>query len=139
MDKEVYVSKDKYNAFQLFAALGLRSDFDLNDDWSINFDGRANFGIFDTRTKDYVSELQNPAGPPDINGDPGAPDLYGQRREVYLSVSFGIARIIQIKQSFKPKATTAGALKSSTPKPRSTSSTANKSMSKKKGGSKKKK
>jgi hypothetical protein len=139
MDKEVYVSKDKYNAFQLFAALGLRSDFDLNDDWSINFDGRANFGIFDTRTKDYVSELQNPAGPPNINGDPGAPDLYGQRREVYLSVSFGIARIIQIKQSFKPKATTAGALKSSTPKPRSTSSTANKSMSKKKGGSKKKK
>jgi len=140
MDNEVYVSKDKFNSFQLFAALGLRSDFDLNDDWSINFDGRANFGIFDTRTKDYVSQLQNPSGPADINGTPGAPDLYGQRREVYLSVAFGISRIIQTKQSFKPKATTvAGALKSSTPKPRSTSSSANKSMSKKKGGAKKKK
>ncbi len=54
MDKEVYVSKDKYNAFQLFAAVGLRSDFDLNDDWSINFDGRANFGIFDTRKPSSV-------------------------------------------------------------------------------------
>ena len=32
-----YVSKDKFNSFQLFAAVGLRSDFDLNDDWSLNF------------------------------------------------------------------------------------------------------
>ncbi|MBK8290979.1 MAG: hypothetical protein IPK96_08525 [Flammeovirgaceae bacterium] len=63
MDDEVYVSKDKYNAFQLFAAVGLRSDFDLNDDWSINFDGRANFGILDTRNSTYLDQLKNPSGP----------------------------------------------------------------------------
>jgi hypothetical protein len=139
MDDEVYVSKDKYNSFQLFAAVGLRSDFDLNDDWSINFDGRANFGILDTRNPTYLDQLKNPAGPADINGKPGAPDLYGQRRELYLSASFGISRIIQSKQKFKTKSSgqPAAALKSSLPKPRSTSGK-NKSMSKSKSSKKKK-
>lgn len=132
MDDEVYVSKDKYNAFQLFAAVGLRSDFDLNDDWSINFDGRANFGILDTRNTTYLDQLKNPSGPADINGNPGAPDLYGQRRELFLSASFGISRIIQTKQKFKAKSSQpAAALKSSVPKPRSTSGK-NKSMTKSK-------
>jgi len=133
LDNEVYVSKDKFNAFQLFAALGLRSDFDLNDDWSINFDGRANFGIFDTRTSTYIDELKNPAGPPDLNGNPGAPDLYGQRREIYLSVAFGISRIIQIKHQYKPKVTThADRFKAANTKPPSSTSGANKSMTKSK-------
>ncbi len=100
-----YVSKDKFNAFQLFAAFGLRSDFDLNDEWSINFDGRVNFGIFDSRTSTYIDQLKNPSGLPDINGKPGAPDLYGQRREVYLSVGFGLSHIIQSKTKFKTKKT----------------------------------
>lgn len=101
----VYVSKDKFNSLQLFAAVGLRSDFDLNDDWSINFDGRINFGIFDSRTSDYINQMKNPSGPADINGNPGAPDVYGQRREVYISVGFGISRIIQSKSKFKTKTT----------------------------------
>jgi hypothetical protein len=71
----------------------LRSDFDLNDDWSLNFDGRANFGLFDPRKKEYLDQLKQP----------DAPDLYGQRREVYLTFEIGIARIIQIKRSFEPK------------------------------------
>jgi hypothetical protein len=100
-----YVSKDKYNSFQIFAGIGLRSDFDLNDKWSINFDGRANFGIFDTRTSSYLDHLKKPSGPADVNGNPGAPDLPGQRREVYLTVDFGISRIIASKSKFKTKST----------------------------------
>jgi len=88
---QVYVSNDKFKPFQLFAAIGLRSDFDLNDDWSLNFDGRANFGIFDPRKSDYLDQLKQPTD---------APDLYGQRRDVYLTGSIGIARIIQIKEKF---------------------------------------
>jgi Outer membrane protein beta-barrel domain len=106
VNKLEYVSKDKFNSFQLFAALGLRSDFDLSDEWSINFDGRVNFGIFDSRTSSYIDQLKNPTGLPDINGKPGAPDFHGQRREIYLSVSFGISRIIQSKTKFKTKTTT---------------------------------
>ncbi len=100
-----YVSNDKFNSIQLFAALGLRSDFDLNDDWSINFDGRANFGLFDSRQASYVNQLKNPSGGADFNGNPGAPDLPGQRREIYLAVSIGVSRIIQTKNKFKTKRT----------------------------------
>jgi len=136
MSKQPYVTKDKFNAFQLFAAVGLRSDFDLNDDWSINFDGRANFGIFDPRKSDYVSQLKTPSGPEDFFGNPGAQDIYGQRREIYLSVAVGISRIIQIKQKFQAKRTHSKPLGSITPKPKSTSHV-NGSMSK--GGKKKRK
>ena len=100
---QVYVAKDKFSPFQLFGAIGFRSDFDLNDDWSLNFDGRANFGIFDPRKTDYVNQLKNPSGPPDVNGNPGAPDLFGARRDVFLSAEIGICRIIQTKESFRVK------------------------------------
>lgn len=100
-----YVSTDKFNAFQVFAGLGLRSDFDLNENWSINFDGRVNFGIFDPRQTSYLNELKKPTGSADINGNPGAPDLPGQRREIYLTVDFGLSYIIQSKNKFKTKRT----------------------------------
>lgn len=89
-----YVSKDQYNAFQLFGAVGLRSDFDLSDDWSLNFDGRANFGLFDPRKKEYIEQLKQTSD---------APDLYGARHDIYLSVEIGFARIIQIKRKFEAK------------------------------------
>lgn len=94
VNNQEYVTKDKYKPLQFFAAVGLRSDFDLNDDWSLNFDGRANFGLFDPRKKEYIDQLKQTSN---------APDLYGSRHEVYLSVEIGIARIIQIKQRFEPK------------------------------------
>ena len=100
---QVYVSKDKMSSFQLFGGIGLRADLDLSEDWSVMVDGRANFALFDSRNKAYLDELQNPTGGPDVNGNPGAPDLYGQRRDVFLSVTFGVSRIIQTKRKFKEK------------------------------------
>lgn len=101
INNQEYVSKDKFSAFQLFGAIGLRSDFDLNDDWSLNFDGRANFGIFDPRKADYINQLKTTSGPNDFNGNPGAPDLFGTRRDVFLSGEIGICRIIQTKEQFR--------------------------------------
>jgi hypothetical protein len=101
---QVYVSKDKFSAFQLFGAMGFRSDFDLNNDWSLNFDGRANFGIFDSRTSAYQNVLQNPSSlTPDFKGNPGAPDLYGARRDDFISFEIGICRIFNTKEKFKTK------------------------------------
>jgi len=94
VNKQVYVDTDKFKPFQIFAAVGLRSDFDLSDDWSLNFDGRANFGIFDPRKSSYIEQLKQTSD---------APDVYGQRREAYLSATVGIARIIQIKKNHKTK------------------------------------
>lgn len=42
---QVYVNNSQFKHFQLAAGLGFRSDFDFNEDWSMNFDGRAVFGI----------------------------------------------------------------------------------------------
>ncbi len=106
MNNLEYVTTDKFNAFQLFAGLGLHSDFDINDNWSLNFDGRINFGIFDPRQSSYLEKLKSPSGTPDINNLPGAPDLSGQRREVYLSVNFGLSYIIQSRAKQKVKKTT---------------------------------
>jgi hypothetical protein len=87
-----YVSKDKFKPFQVSAGVGFRSDFDFNENWSMNFDGRAMFGIFDPRKQSYIDDLR--AG---STSSPGT-DLYGQRREVYLYATVGISRIFQIKQ-----------------------------------------
>ena len=100
---QVYVSKDKYNAFQLFGAFGVRADLDFSENWSASLDGRANFGIFDSRNSAYLTQLTAPNGPVDVNGKPGAPDLSGQRRDVFLSVTMGISRIIVTKPQFKSR------------------------------------
>lgn len=100
---QVHVSKDKFNAFQLFGGLGTRADLDITDDWSLMLDGRMNFALFDSRNKAYLDQLANPSGPADINGKPGAPDLSGQRRDMFLSVTFGVSRIIKIKTEFKER------------------------------------
>jgi hypothetical protein len=101
ISNQVYVSKDKFSVLQIFGAVGLRSDFDLNDNWSINFDGRANFGILDPRSSSYIKQLKNPsASTPDAFGQPGSPDIYGPRRDVYLSAQIGVCRIIQSKEKF---------------------------------------
>jgi hypothetical protein len=115
VNDQLYVSKDKFNPIQLFAGIGLRSDFDLNDSWSLNFDGRANFGVFDPRKSDYVQQLKTPSGPPDLNGSAGAPDIYGVRREVYLSVSIGFSKIVVTKKEFKPRYSTTSAPTKITP------------------------
>ena len=103
VSSQVHVSKDKFNSFQLFAGIGTRADLDLSEDWSIMIDGRANFGLLDSRNQAYLNELANPAGPADINGKAGAPDLNGQRRDMFLSVTFGVSRIITTKTRFKAK------------------------------------
>lgn len=100
---QVHVSKDKFNTFQLFGGVGMRADLDLNDNWSVMADGRANFALLESRNSAYIDQLKNPSGPPDIKGAPGAPDLYGARRDIYLSFTLGIARIITTKPKFKAR------------------------------------
>lgn len=103
LSNQVYVSKDKFNTFQLFGGIGMRFDLDLSEKWSVMADGRANFGLLEPRTSEYVNQLENPSGPADVQGNPGAPDLYGSRRDIFLSFSLGVARIITTKTKFKAR------------------------------------
>jgi hypothetical protein len=103
---QVQVSKDKFSTIQLFGGVGIRADLDFSENWSAMIDGRANFGIFDSRNASYINTLTFPTGPNDINGKPGTPDVYGQRRDMFLSFTMGISRIIQTKTKFKVKQST---------------------------------
>jgi hypothetical protein len=91
VDELEYVSKDNFKPFQLFAALGIRGDYNISEDWSINLDGRVNFGIVDPREDSYINSLKAPG---DVS------DLFGERRDIYVSAAIGIARTIEIKQKF---------------------------------------
>jgi len=114
---EVYVTKDKFKSLTFSASVGFRADFDFNENWSLNFDARGTFGIADPRSSDYINALKNPTGGPDINGNPGAPDLYGQRRDITASFYLGISRIVKFKKEFVPKHSPKMP-KSDAPKPR---------------------
>ena len=100
---EVHVSKDKFNTFQLFGGVGMRADLDLSEHWSVMADGRANFALLDSRNSAYLNELANPSGPADVNGKPGAPDLKGSRRDVFLCFTLGVSRIITTKPKFRER------------------------------------
>ncbi|MDZ4714395.1 MAG: outer membrane beta-barrel protein [Cytophagales bacterium] len=99
----VHVPKDKFNFFQLFGGVGMRADLDLNEDWSLMADGRANFALFDSRNSEYLDKLANPSGPADFFGKPGAPDLNGSRRDVFLCFTLGVSRIITTKPKFRER------------------------------------
>jgi hypothetical protein len=99
IDNQVFVSNDKFDPFNLFAGIGFRSDFEFAENWAINFDGRANFGIFDTRKAGYIEQLRAPGS---------VPDLFGERREVFISLTVGISRTLTIKKDFRPKASQTG-------------------------------
>jgi len=99
----VYVSKDKFNSFQIFGGFGMRFELDLSEKWSVMVDGRANFGLLEPRTDAYINTLKSKTGPVDFQGNPGSPDLYGSRRDIFLSFSIGAARIITTKPKFKAR------------------------------------
>lgn len=99
VQNQVLVGNEKFNVFNLFAGIGFRSDFEFTENWAINFDGRANFGIFDTRKTAYLDQMRAPAP---------VPELFGERREVFLSLTVGISRTLTIKKDFRPKASQTG-------------------------------
>jgi len=104
---QVYVDKDKYRLFQLFGSFGLRGDFDLDVEgkWTLLFEAKLNYGLFDSRKNSYLSELKNPSGRPDVLGNPGATDLYGARHDSYVSVICGISRVITTGYKLKTRRT----------------------------------
>lgn len=102
--KQQMLTADNFQKFQLFGALGLRSDWDFSENFRASFDLRANIGILEPRKADYLDRVKNYEV---------LYDLYGARRDLFLSLTFGIARTITIerreeqkksnkKQSYKP-------------------------------------
>lgn len=81
-----------YQKFQLFGSMGLRSDWDFSENWRASFDLRANIGILEPRTSDYINKVKN---------FEALYDIYGNRRDLFLSLTFGIARTLTIEHRQK--------------------------------------
>ena len=81
-----------YQKFQLFGSIGFRSDWDFSENWRASFDLRGNIGILEPRTSDYTKRMKNYEA---------LYDLYGNRRDLFLSLTFGIARTLTIEHREK--------------------------------------
>lgn len=88
------LTNDNFQKFQLFGSLGLRSDWDFTDTWRASFDLRANIGILEPRKADYIEQAKNYGA---------LYDMYGARRDLYLSLTFGFARTIVIERREEQK------------------------------------
>jgi hypothetical protein len=105
--RRTMLTNNDFQKFQLFGALGLRSDWDFSDKWRASFDLRANIGILEPRKSDYLDRAKNYEE---------LYDMYGARRDLFLSLTFGFARTFTIerreeqkksnkRQEFKPHRT----------------------------------
>lgn len=90
---EMLSSKD-FNKFQITGALGFRSDWEINEGLRMSFDLRATYSFLETRTDAYKTKLANYETLYDLNGD---------RREVFVYFTVGIARTFDLDDNKKTK------------------------------------
>jgi hypothetical protein len=83
----VLLEKSDYQQFQLFGAVGFRSDWDLGEKWRVSFDLRANYGILEPRTPQYLNK---------IKANQAIYDLPGQRRDLFVGLNVGVSRTLEI-------------------------------------------
>jgi hypothetical protein len=82
---QVVTPKENFKSSQVFVNAGVRTDFDLTDEFGFSFDFRANYSLFDPRTADYLGQLESGGA---------VPDLHGRRRDLYFSLWFGVSKLI---------------------------------------------
>jgi hypothetical protein len=81
--EQTVMRKKDYNALQLFAGLGIRSDWDVSGHWRLSFDFRVNYGLTDSRSSEYISH---------VNKYETLYDTPGRRNEMFAQLSLGISR-----------------------------------------------
>jgi hypothetical protein len=88
------LNKNDFKSFQLFALIGLRSDWYFSENWKLSFDFRANYTIFDSRSDNYLQRL---------NDYQTLYDIPGKRRDIVGSFTVGISRYIEIDLTEKTR------------------------------------
>lgn len=103
-DQQLADTKD-FNSIQVFGSFGFRSDWDITETWRVSLDVRANYSALETRTDEYLNQIQT---------HQRIYETEGKRREIFAYLNLGIARYIEIddekrsktkssKRKFKPK------------------------------------
>jgi hypothetical protein len=90
VNKYSMLEKSDFRNLQVFADMGFRSDWDISDDWRVSFDFRVCYGIFEPRSDAYMDRL---------NARQTLYDLPGKRKDLYATLTVGIARYITIDHS----------------------------------------
>jgi hypothetical protein len=80
--------------FQLFGALGFRSDWEISETWRVSFDLRGNVGAFEPRTGTHLKKIKNYDAIYEMNG---------ARRDLFLSFNIGIARTLEVEPQEKER------------------------------------
>jgi hypothetical protein len=77
--------KDEYKLGQAFGFLGLRTDWDFIANWRFSVDVRANYGLLETRTKEYLDRIER---------NQAIYDTPGSRHDLFALVTVGLSRVI---------------------------------------------
>lgn len=88
------LGKTDYRNLQVFVDAGFRSDWDITDAWRVSFDFRVCYGLFEPRSDAYMERL---------NARETLYDLPGKRRDLYATLTVGIARYIEINKKSTAK------------------------------------
>ena len=83
--EQIVIPKKYYQPIQVFAGLGIRTDWDVSDTWRVSFDFRVNYGLTDPRTSEYIDFVKKYQT---------LYDTPGKRNEMFAQFSIGIARFI---------------------------------------------
>ena len=90
---EILTKKD-FDPLQIFAFMGIRSDWYFSDNWKASFDFRANYTIFDNRTDEYLQRAE---------AYETIYDMPGKRRDITGVFTLGVSRYIEIEMSEKKR------------------------------------
>jgi hypothetical protein len=86
------LGRSDFNAMQLFASGGFRSDLDLTDHWRISFDLRVNFGLLEPRSDAYLQRLK---------ANETLYDIPGSRKDIVATFNIGVSRYLDIDKKDK--------------------------------------
>ena len=76
---------EEYKLLQGFGFIGLRSDWDFMTNWRLSIDVRANYGILETRSQDYLERIERYQA---------IYDTPGSRNDLFAMVTVGVSRVI---------------------------------------------
>jgi len=83
-----------FNKVQLFVLAGIRSDWDVSDDWQMSFDLRMHYGFQEPRNHTYINSLNT------------YQELYalpGKRNDTFVQVSIGVSRYVTFDRKDKDR------------------------------------
>ena len=102
----VLIDKSDFNQFQVYGAIGFRSDWDISENFQVSFDFRGYYGLFDPRKKQYIDK---------VNAYEAIYDLPGNRRDMFAYLTIGISRIVEIDEKERKSKTKQRSMSQRTP------------------------